>query len=127
MRRDVRRDPRALRPRADTRARTRRAPHRDRRVARLPRVVRRPGAAAARPGAARHVSRETLDLRGVRCPLSWARAKVRLETMAVGTELELVLDDPQGARDIPRAAESTGHHVVAITEDGGVFRLTIEA
>jgi tRNA 2-thiouridine synthesizing protein A len=72
------------------------------------------------------VSRETLDLRGVKCPLSWARAKVRLEAMAVGTELDLLLDDPQGARDIPRAAEATGHHVVAITEDGGVFRLTIE-
>jgi TusA-related sulfurtransferase len=73
------------------------------------------------------VSRGTLDLRGVKCPLSWARAKVHLETMAVGTEVELLLDDPQGARDIPRAAESAGHHVVAITEADGLFRLTIEA
>lgn len=71
--------------------------------------------------------RETLDLRGVRCPLSWARAKVRLEALATGTELELVLDDPQAARDIPRAAEAEGHHVVDIREAEGVCRITIEA
>lgn len=70
--------------------------------------------------------RETLDLRGVRCPLSWARAKVRLEALATGTELELVLDDPQGARDIPRAAEAEGHHVVDIREAEGICRITIE-
>jgi len=44
-----------------------------------------------------------LDLRGVKCPLSWAKARVRLETLARGQELTLVLDDPQGAHDIPRA------------------------
>jgi tRNA 2-thiouridine synthesizing protein A len=70
--------------------------------------------------------RDMLDLRGVRCPLSWARAKVRLETLATGVELELVLDDPQGARDIPRAAEAEGHHVVEVNEVDGVWRLTIE-
>ena len=42
-----------------------------------------------------------LDLRGVKCPLNWARAKVRLEQMAHGEVLELTLDDPRGARDIP--------------------------
>jgi tRNA 2-thiouridine synthesizing protein A len=70
--------------------------------------------------------RETLDLRGVRCPLSWARAKVRIEALVTGAELELVLDDAQGARDIPRAAEAEGHHVVEVREAEGVWRLTIE-
>ena len=72
------------------------------------------------------MARETYDLRGVRCPLSWAKAKVRLEGMAAGTELDLLLDDPQGAADIPRAAESAGHQVVAVVEEGGRWRITIE-
>lgn len=72
-------------------------------------------------------ARLELDLRGVRCPLSWARARVRLETLARGTELDLVLDDPQGARDIPRAAEASGHHVVGVHEEVGRWRITIEA
>ncbi len=69
---------------------------------------------------------EELDLRGVRCPLSWARAKVRLETLARGDRLRLVLDDPQGARDIPRAAEASGYQVTALTVDAGLWRITIE-
>jgi len=68
-----------------------------------------------------------MDLRGVKCPLSWARARVRLETMARGEEIDLLLDDAQGARDIPRAAEASGHHVVAAAVEGGLWRITIEA
>ena len=72
------------------------------------------------------MARETLDLRGVRCPLSWARARVRLETMPRGAELDLMLDDAQGAADIPRAAEAAGHHVVGVVDEGGRWRITIE-
>lgn len=70
---------------------------------------------------------EELDLRGVKCPLSWARARVRLEALPRGTELELLLDDAQAARDIPRAAEACGYHVAGLVEGAGAWRLTIEA
>lgn len=69
----------------------------------------------------------TLDLRGVPCPLSWARAKVRLAQLERGQLLELVLDDPIGARDIPRAAEAEGHLVVDVRAEQGLWRITIEA
>jgi TusA-related sulfurtransferase len=72
-------------------------------------------------------ARPTLDLRGVRCPLSWAKAKVHLETLAAGVEIDLLLDDPQGARDLPRAAEAAGHHVVHVVQDGpAAWTITIE-
>lgn len=71
--------------------------------------------------------RSYLDLRGVKCPLSWARARARLAAMARGEELDLLLDDPQGARDIPRAAEACGHHVIAVVAERGLWRITIEA
>lgn len=67
----------------------------------------------------------TLDLRGVRCPLNWARAKVTLETLARGTELTLILDDPRGIRDIPRAAEAEGYVVAAAIREERWWRLTI--
>jgi tRNA 2-thiouridine synthesizing protein A len=70
--------------------------------------------------------RDALDLRGVPCPLSWAKAKVRLETMARGDQLELLLDDPQGAADIPRAAEASGHQVVTVLAGERDWRITIE-
>lgn len=69
-----------------------------------------------------------LDLRGVKCPLNWAHAKVRLEQMKRGQILELILDDPRGARDIPRAAEAEGYSILAseTLDSGGVFLLKIE-
>jgi tRNA 2-thiouridine synthesizing protein A len=72
------------------------------------------------------MARRLLDLRGVRCPLSWAKARVVLDALARGEELDLLLDDPRAARDIPRAAEASGHHVVAVTEAGPPWRVTIE-
>jgi TusA-related sulfurtransferase len=70
--------------------------------------------------------RAVLDLRGVRCPLSWAKARVHLETLARGAEIDLLVDEAQGARDIPRAAEAIGHHVVGITSAEGTWTITIE-
>jgi TusA-related sulfurtransferase len=67
-----------------------------------------------------------LDLRGVKCPLNWARAKVRLEQMERHQVLELLLDDPRGARDIPKAAEAEGYAMLESVAEGGCWRLRIE-
>jgi TusA-related sulfurtransferase len=72
-------------------------------------------------------ARAVLDLRGVKCPLSWAKAKVHLEGLPRGHEVDLLLDDAQGARDIPRAAEGAGHHVVRVDGAEGTWTITIEA
>ena len=68
---------------------------------------------------------DVLDLRGVRCPLNWAKAKVCLETLSRGAELELILDDPKGVRDIPRAAEAAGYAVMEIEQRPNDWRLLI--
>ncbi len=69
---------------------------------------------------------EHLDLRGVACPLSWAKAKVRLEQLGRSETLELWLDDPKGARDIPRAAEAEGYAVLDVEHGAGHWRLLIQ-
>ena len=71
-------------------------------------------------------SSQEIDLRGVRCPLTWARAKVRLETLARGTEVTVVVDDPQSVRDLPRAAEASGHHVIAVAARGACWTIVLE-
>ena len=69
---------------------------------------------------------ERLDLRGVRCPLNWAKAKVRLEGVVRGAAIELLLDDPKGVRDIPRAAEAEGYAVLEVVEDLSAWRIVIQ-
>lgn len=70
-------------------------------------------------------TKEELDLRGVPCPLSWAKAKVRLETLAKGAALTVWLDDPKGLRDLPRAAEAEGYAVDEPVSAPPGWRLTI--
>jgi tRNA 2-thiouridine synthesizing protein A len=67
-----------------------------------------------------------LDLRGVKCPLNWAHTKVRLERMERGQVLEVMLDDPRGVRDIPRAAEAEGYCVAEVQALDGMWRMRIE-
>ncbi len=67
-----------------------------------------------------------LDLRGVGCPLSWAKAKIGLEALATGDELTVWVDDPKGARDIPRAAEAEGYLVEDVVAEGGAWRIRIQ-
>jgi len=67
-----------------------------------------------------------LDLRGIKCPLNWAHTKVHLERIAAGEVLEIILDDPRGVRDIPRAAEAEGHAVLEVAASGAAWRVVIE-
>ena len=71
-------------------------------------------------------TRPRLDLLGVPCPLSWAKTKVVLAELASQELLEIVLDDPRGARDLPRAAEAEGHHVVTLRPEHGHWVILIE-
>jgi TusA-related sulfurtransferase len=46
--------------------------------------------------------------------------------MASGDTLDLLVDDPRGARDIPRAAEAEGYAVIDQAALDGLWRLRIE-
>ncbi|MEA2625504.1 MAG: tRNA 2-thiouridine synthesizing protein [Candidatus Binatota bacterium] len=67
-----------------------------------------------------------LDLRGVRCPLNWAKAKVRLETLSPSETLALLVDDERGVRDIPRAAEAEGYDVIEVAAVSSAWRIVIQ-
>lgn len=54
---------------------------------------------------------ETLDLRGLLCPLTWARTKYALSRLAAGAELRVLLDHRPAVPDIKRNAEELGHEV----------------
>ncbi len=67
-----------------------------------------------------------LDLRGVRCPLNWARTKVYLEGMAVCARLTVLVDDPRAVLDLPRAAEASGHAVIQVCERTDDWTIELE-
>ena len=54
---------------------------------------------------------ETLDLRGLLCPLTWARTKYALSKLAAGGELKVIVDHRPAVPDIKRNAEEIGDEV----------------
>ena len=59
-------------------------------------------------------SDETLDLRGLLCPNNFVQTKLKLEEMDVGRVLEVVLDDGEAMRDIPRSVKEDGNRIVGV-------------
>lgn len=57
-----------------------------------------------------------LDLRGLLCPVTWARTRYALGKLARGAELRVVVDHRPAIPDIKRNAEELGHEVVSSRE-----------
>jgi len=69
---------------------------------------------------------EICDLRGVPCPLNWARAKARLEGLRAGDRLLMITDAPGAERDVPPAVEAEGWAAVEVSRVGDEVRILIE-
>jgi tRNA 2-thiouridine synthesizing protein A len=57
-----------------------------------------------------------LDLRGLLCPLTWAKTRYALQRLAPGGELLVLLDHRPAVPDIRRNAEELGHEVLSTRE-----------
>lgn len=69
----------------------------------------------------------TLDIRGLLCPMTWARVRRELMTMGPGEELLVTLDYRPAISDIRRNSADLGHDVVRVDEvREGEWRLVIE-
>ena len=67
-----------------------------------------------------------LDLRGLLCPLTWAKTKYALQKMQRGEELLVLLDHRPAVPDIRRNAEELGHEVLATNEpEPGVWEMRL--
>ena len=74
-------------------------------------------------------SKQQLDLRGEVCPYTFVRAKLALEELAAGDELELLFDHRPAWASVPRALREEGHVVLFIDpfpdEASASFRIAV--
>ena len=69
---------------------------------------------------------ETLDTRGLRCPIPVRLARERLKTLPAGAEIEIVGDDPMIVLDVPAFCAQEGHAYLGHREaPAGTFRLSL--
>lgn len=70
---------------------------------------------------------DSLDLRGVLCPINFVKTKLKLEEMESGQHLEVLLDDGEPIANVPRSVKEEGHQITKVgKEDGGHYRLIIK-
>ena len=69
---------------------------------------------------------EKIDLRGVLCPINFVKTKLKLEMMDSGQVLEVILDDGEHIRSVPRSIKEEGHRVVKVENIDGAYRLLIK-
>jgi tRNA 2-thiouridine synthesizing protein A len=67
----------------------------------------------------------TLDMTGYFCPEPVIRVSEAISDVEVGEVLELVADDPSSEPDIQSWTKRTGHELISIEKNEGVFRFLI--
>ena len=73
-----------------------------------------------------HDIADTLDTRGLLCPLPVLKARKRLQALAPGALLRVLADDPAARVDFPHFCAEQGHALVAEADlDGGVLEFVI--
>ena len=64
---------------------------------------------------------ETLDTRGLKCPLPVLKARKRLKSMATGTVLTVEATDPMAVIDFPHFCAESGHELVSQSQQDGLY------
>lgn len=66
-----------------------------------------------------------LDLKGEVCPYNFVKTKLKLEELEAGQVLEVILDEGEPVRNVPRSVKEEGHEIIKVEKVNGAFRLLI--
>ena len=69
---------------------------------------------------------QTLDAKGLNCPLPILKAKKAIMALPVGGTLEVLATDPGAVKDFQAFARTTGHELIESTTEGNVFRFVLK-
>jgi tRNA 2-thiouridine synthesizing protein A len=69
---------------------------------------------------------QSLDVRGLLCPIPILRTAQRISDLPAGARLEVVGDDPGIVEDMPVWCEETGNRLVAMERTGELVRCLVE-
>lgn len=69
-----------------------------------------------------------LDLRGVMCPINYVKTKLKLEELDKGDLLEILLDEGEPIKNVPRSAREDGNKILKLTksDNGDFYSVLIE-
>jgi tRNA 2-thiouridine synthesizing protein A len=68
---------------------------------------------------------QSLDLKGLSCPLPIIKTAQAVKQMASGDLIEIVATDPGSVPDFEAWCRTTGNELVERTEESGVYRFLV--
>lgn len=69
---------------------------------------------------------QTLDAKGLSCPMPLLRTKKAINSIGSGQVLEVLGTDPGSKNDLPGWCERSGHTFLGAKDDDGFFRFFIK-
>jgi tRNA 2-thiouridine synthesizing protein A len=69
---------------------------------------------------------QTLDAKGLNCPLPILKAKKALTAMPAGATLEVLATDPGAVKAVAAFSRTTGHELVEQSVEGNVYRFVLK-
>ena len=64
---------------------------------------------------------QTLDCKGLNCPVPILKTSTAIKKIAVGEILEMLATDPGSVADMAAWSKRTGHEIVAQNEEDGLY------
>jgi tRNA 2-thiouridine synthesizing protein A len=68
---------------------------------------------------------QTIDARGLSCPMPIVKTAQAIRSIAAGDFIEVLATDPGSVKDFAAWTRTTGNQLVEQTTDDGVFRFVI--
>ncbi len=68
---------------------------------------------------------QTVDCKGLSCPMPILKLAKGMKTLEVGQVLELLATDPGSKPDVPAWCEKTGNELIEAMEEEGVYKYYI--
>jgi tRNA 2-thiouridine synthesizing protein A len=69
---------------------------------------------------------QTLDARGLSCPMPIVKSAQAIKSLPSGGLLEVLATDPGSVKDFAAWSRTTGNALVEETVDGGIYRFVIQ-
>jgi tRNA 2-thiouridine synthesizing protein A len=68
---------------------------------------------------------KTVDYKGLFCPMPIVKISKAIKEIEVGQVLEMLADDPGSKPDMEAWAKQTGHELLDLQEEAGVFKFYV--
>lgn len=68
---------------------------------------------------------KTVDYKGLFCPMPIVKISKDIKEIEAGQVLEMLADDPGSKADMQAWANQTGHELLEMKEEGGVFKFYV--